>query len=407
MGATAAIIGGAALAGSVGGALISSSGAQSAAQTQAQSAQAATNAQLGMFQQTQANLQPYVSAGYNNLGNLQSQIGSLTQPYSQAYNPGANPAVPQQQSQIGLQALPQSAFATQNSQFQTPAPFNGGAQFNFQPTQQQLEQTPGYQFTLQQGLKAVNNSNSAVGWGLSGAGQKGIAQYATGLADQTYQQQFNNALQGYQTNFNNNLSGYQTNFQTGLEGYQTNWQNANVQNQQAYQNNLNTQQTDFTDYWGQQQQNWNNAQTQNQTQFANQQTNFQNYLQQYQQGFSNDWAQQLNQYNILNGQSQQGQNAAAGLGGLSANVGNAIASNIIGGGNATASGQLATANAYSSVPQNALLEYQQLNNALTAGPAVAPGYNPYSYYNQSINPYSNGYNISSTDPSQTNFGIQL
>jgi hypothetical protein len=57
-----------------------------------------------------------------------------------------------------------------------------------------LEQTPGYQFNLNQGLKSVQNSAAARGLGNSGAALKGAASYATGLADSTYQNQFNNAL---------------------------------------------------------------------------------------------------------------------------------------------------------------------------------------------------------------------
>jgi hypothetical protein len=58
-------------------------------------------------------------------------------------------------------------------------------------TQAQLEQTPGYQFTLGQGLKAVQSARAAKGLGVSGAALKGAAQFATGLADQTYKDQFN------------------------------------------------------------------------------------------------------------------------------------------------------------------------------------------------------------------------
>lgn len=62
-----------------------------------------------------------------------------------------------------------------------------------------LEQTPGYQFTQRQGLKAVQNSAAARGLGVSGAAQKGAAEFATGLANKTYQDQF--ALEN--TNRNN------------------------------------------------------------------------------------------------------------------------------------------------------------------------------------------------------------
>lgn len=58
----------------------------------------------------------------------------------------------------------------------------------------QLEQLPGYQFALYQGLKGTQSGYAARGLGSSGAALKGAAQYATGLADQTYGEQFNRLL---------------------------------------------------------------------------------------------------------------------------------------------------------------------------------------------------------------------
>lgn len=57
-----------------------------------------------------------------------------------------------------------------------------------------LEQLPGYKFTLDQGLKSVQNGYAARGLGVSGASLKGAANYATGLADQTYGNQFNRLM---------------------------------------------------------------------------------------------------------------------------------------------------------------------------------------------------------------------
>jgi hypothetical protein len=149
----AAAIGAAAVAG-VAGSAISASGAKSAADTQAQAAQNASELQWQQFQQLQQNLSPYMQLGSNNIPGLQSQLGKLQ-----------------------------------------------GMNFSFNPTESQLEQTPGYQFTLQQGLNTVNNQLAAKGLNLSGAQAKGIANYTTGLADQTYQQQYQNALQNFQTNY--------------------------------------------------------------------------------------------------------------------------------------------------------------------------------------------------------------
>lgn len=62
----------------------------------------------------------------------------------------------------------------------------------FNPTMEQLQQTPGYQFTLDQGLKSTQNSYASKGLASSGAAMKGAADYASGLASNTYQQQFQN-----------------------------------------------------------------------------------------------------------------------------------------------------------------------------------------------------------------------
>lgn len=102
---------------------------------------------------------------------------------------------------------------------------SGMGNFNFAPTQAQIENTPGYQFNLTQGLKAVQNSAAARGLGVSGAAQKGAAQYAQGLAGNQYQNLFSNALQTYGTNLGRlqgqaNL-GENAAAQTGAFGTQT------------------------------------------------------------------------------------------------------------------------------------------------------------------------------------------
>jgi hypothetical protein len=99
---------------------------------------------------------------------------------------------------VGTQTIPQLQALLGGGSL-TPQ----NAAFNWNPTQQQLEQTPGYQFALQQGMKNMNNQLAAKGLNLSGAQAKGLAGYATGLADQTYQQQFQNALSQYQQNQSN------------------------------------------------------------------------------------------------------------------------------------------------------------------------------------------------------------
>jgi hypothetical protein len=55
---------------------------------------------------------------------------------------------------------------------------------------------PGYQFRLEQGIKALNASAAAKGMGMSGANIKGATEYGQNLGSQEYQNAFNR----YQTN---------------------------------------------------------------------------------------------------------------------------------------------------------------------------------------------------------------
>jgi hypothetical protein len=73
-------------------------------------------------------------------------------------------------------------------------------------TQEDIEATPGYQFTRTQGLKAAQNSAAARGLGVSGAALKGAETFAAGLADQTFNTRWNQANTN-QTNAYTRLKG--------------------------------------------------------------------------------------------------------------------------------------------------------------------------------------------------------
>ena len=91
-----------------------------------------------------------------------------------------------------------------------------------------LVNTPGYQFTLQQGLQSTQNAAAARGLGVSGAALKGAASYATGLADNTYQQQFANqqTKMGDFLNLNTGQQANTTNLYNRLAGTATMGSNA-------------------------------------------------------------------------------------------------------------------------------------------------------------------------------------
>lgn len=71
-------------------------------------------------------------------------------------------------------------------------------------TQQNLEATPGYQFTLGQGVKSVKNALIAGGkGGQSGALVKGAEEYAAGLADKTFGERYAQAIERINLAFKN------------------------------------------------------------------------------------------------------------------------------------------------------------------------------------------------------------
>ena len=168
---TAAAIGVAGSAASAGGSILSSSNnasaAKQAASEQSASSAAALNQQAQQFAYSQGQELPYIQNGDNAQtvqNNLIGTYGSTVTPY---FNQLAN---------LGNGATAQATLA----------------------------QTPGYTFTLNQGLAATQNAAAARGLGVSGAALKGAASYATGLADNIYQQQYSDA--------SNNLTQAQNSF---------------------------------------------------------------------------------------------------------------------------------------------------------------------------------------------------
>jgi hypothetical protein len=126
----------------VGSAVVGAGSSLAASSKQAKASKKASDVQERMYQQTREDLLPYNEAGQYATGQLRNRLTELTSPIVM--------------------------------------------------DQATLEKTPGYQFNLAQGLKATQNSAAARGLGTSGAALKGAATFATGLADSTYQNQFNN-----------------------------------------------------------------------------------------------------------------------------------------------------------------------------------------------------------------------
>ncbi len=181
-----------------------------------------------------------VSAGVNVAGALsggnKAAGGSQQSQYLQALEMNQNIANTAPFIGAGQYAANALQSGLQSGQYGTPMDLSGmptagqaptaPGPFVWNPTMEGLAATPGYQFTLDQGLRATQSSAAARGLGMSGAAMRGAADYASGKASETYNTQLQNAL-----NINTqglNIYGKQ------LAGYQA--QGAQFQNQ-------------FSDYW--------------------------------------------------------------------------------------------------------------------------------------------------------------
>jgi hypothetical protein len=79
-----------------------------------------------------------------------------------------------------------------------------------QPSLTDLENTPGYQFQLQQGTRAINENAAANGTLLTGNTGTALQQYGQGLAQTAYNNDFQNALSTYVANLQGLTGGVNT-----------------------------------------------------------------------------------------------------------------------------------------------------------------------------------------------------
>lgn len=139
-------VAGAIVVGGVAGAAINSSGAKSAAQTAANAQQQGINAQLQMFNTTQANYQPQIQLGQGAAGMLSNLFGTGT---------------------------------------------NGAAS---KPNYSAFNNSPGYQFALGQGQNAINKQAAASGGLYSSNTLGALSNYNTGMASTQYNSYVNQLL---------------------------------------------------------------------------------------------------------------------------------------------------------------------------------------------------------------------
>ena len=134
---------------------IQANAATTAANEQLQAAQLATSTQQGIFNTTQSNLSPYFTAGQSALGNLANIFG-----------------------------------------FAGPGGTGGSGVPNQQALMSALQNYPGYQFGLNQGVQALDRSAASTGTLLSGGQLKAAQQYGQQYAQQNAWQPYLSGLTG-------------------------------------------------------------------------------------------------------------------------------------------------------------------------------------------------------------------
>ncbi len=114
----------------------------------------------------------------------------------------------------------------QPGQFGPPKPFSYG-DFSYDsfkaPTLEEAQAQPGYQFALEQGQKALENSAAARGVLRTGGTLKDLFSWGDKFGEQNYGNVFNQDLQGYTTNRNNAFDTYNTNRNNAADAYRTNY----------------------------------------------------------------------------------------------------------------------------------------------------------------------------------------
>lgn len=144
------------------GAKMSSDASKSAANTQSEAANRAADMQQQQYQQTRDSLQPFINTGYDAQGYLRNLLGLGTPTDSGTYG-------------------------------SLMKPFDAAA----------FEQwkDPGYQFQLQQGQQALQNSQAAQSGVLSGAALKDLLNFNQGMASTAYQNAYGRYMNQNETTY--------------------------------------------------------------------------------------------------------------------------------------------------------------------------------------------------------------
>lgn len=181
----AAIIG----IGAIGGAAISAKAAGKATKAQVQAGEKASDVQLQIFREQQATQQPFLQSGLAATNKLNALFGLPQVGQQQPQQPTRRPGLPGieagfgrgrvtpgRQGLQGLQRFPGGPGITTEQDV-------AGAQ---QQALQDFQTSPGFQFRLGEGKRAVESSAAARGGLLSGKGLRGVTEVSQNIASQEF-----------------------------------------------------------------------------------------------------------------------------------------------------------------------------------------------------------------------------
>lgn len=171
-------------------------GTTQATAAQAKAQQNALNFQQNVYGQESANLAPYVYTGQGAVNALYGNIGTLATPGGLTESPTAYGGIPS-----------------------APTPYNLP---NY--TLSQFQQSPGYQWQLQQGVNAIQNAAGPKTGVLSGNTLQALQTYGTGLANQDWWNWLNNQQNNYNTGYQANNQNYWNQYNAAA-AQQQNWLN--------------------------------------------------------------------------------------------------------------------------------------------------------------------------------------
>ena len=350
---------------SLAGGFLGAGAAKDAAGIQADAARQADATLMQIYQQGRQDLAPYREAGYQALGQLQDLEGQPLSydPYSApaALDPGQYAFDPNQYAfNAPVQPLDPNQYA-----FNAPVQPLDPKQYAFTPPsgQEVLNQDPGYQFRLDQGMKAIQQSAAAKGGLLSGAMLKGTQRFGQGLASQEYQNAYQRSLGQNELTYNRAFAQNEQTYGRSLAENQQAYQRAYQQNQDIYGRGLTENEMKY-------ERGLQGNQLSYQRGYQQNQDAYQRALGEYQTNRQTLLAIRQQRFNELASLAGTGQTAGQATAQLGANLGTNVAGNITSAGAAQAAGQVGAANALGSGlsgignAANSYLNYSLLQNLL-------------------------------------------